>query len=158
MSKYGVTMKSETEKIVSLFRRTFEKNAWHGPAVKEVLEGITNEQALKRIGSTHSIIELVAHMTSWRIFVTRKLQGDDNYKVTNELNFPETTDWPNVLRELEDSQEKLLEAIRSFPEEKLGDLVPHNEYRYTYYTLIHGIIHHDLYHTGQLSLVKRAVL
>jgi uncharacterized damage-inducible protein DinB len=151
-------MKSEIERLTSLLQRTFEKNAWHGPAVKEVLEGITGEQALKRIGTTHSIIELVAHMTSWRIFVIRKLQGEDDYKVTDELNFPETTDWPRALRELDESQEKLLEAIRAFPEEKLGELVPHNTYRYTYYTLIHGILHHDLYHTGQLSLIKRAVL
>lgn len=151
-------MKSEIERLVSLLRRTFEKNAWHGPAVKEVLEGVTEQQALKRIGNTHSIIELVTHMTSWRIFVVRKLQGEDDYKVTDELNFPETTDWARALRELDESQEKLLEAIRSFPEGKLGDLVPHNTYRYTYYTLMHGIIHHDLYHTGQLSLIKRAVL
>lgn len=151
-------MKSETEKMVSLLRRTFEKHAWHGPSVKEALEGINGEQALKRIGTTHNILELVAHMTAWRTFVTHKLHGDDNYKVTDEMNFPATTDWPGVLRDLEESQENLLAAISTFPLEKLSDLVPHDTNRYTYYTLIHGIIHHDLYHTGQILLIRRALL
>jgi uncharacterized damage-inducible protein DinB len=149
-------MKTETEKIISLLQHTFEKDAWHGPAVKEVLNGVTEKTALNRLPDTHSIIELVAHMTAWRTFTIKKLEGDDTYQVTDALNFPDVRDWPEALRELEASQALLLKAVEKFPEEKLSAIVPGHPYNY--YTLIHGIIHHDLYHTGQVMLIRKACL
>lgn len=148
-------MQSEIQKITSLLKQTFEKGAWHGPSVQEVLNKITPQQVFNRLPDTHSIIELVAHMTSWRIYVTRKLSGDDTYKVTEELNFPQNTDWPETLRQLEQSQEKLISAIQKFPAAKLEERVPNSETPHKYYQLIHGIIHHDLYHAGQIVLIKK---
>src|SRR5688500_16540849 len=149
-------MQSEIQRIVSLLKQTFEKGAWHGPSVQEVLNKITVDQVFNRLPHTHSIIELVAHMTSWRIYVTRKLSGDDAYKVTDDLNFPANTDWPQTLRQLEESQRQLILAIEKFPAEKLTEQVAGFRDRYSYYTLIHGIIHHDLYHAGQLMLIQKA--
>jgi uncharacterized damage-inducible protein DinB len=151
-------MKTDIQSIASTLKRTFEKNAWHGPAVKEVLETITNEQALSRVGNSHTVVELIAHMTAWRIFVVKKLEGDQDYKVTDEMNFPVTTDLQKAISDLEESQSKLLATLDRFPENKLHDIVPHNSYHYTYYTLLHGIIHHDLYHLGQIVLIKKAGL
>jgi uncharacterized damage-inducible protein DinB len=147
----------EVNRIISTLRKTFEKNAWHGPAVKEVLNDITAENAFKRLPGTHSIIELVAHMVSWRNFVIRRINGDDAFTVTDQLNFPAATDWEATCAELEKSQHELIQAIQTLPEEKLKDIVPHGEYKYTFYTLLHGIIHHDLYHTGQIMLVKKSI-
>lgn len=149
-------MKTETQKIVSLLKRTFEKGAWHGPSVKEVLQSITADDARSKLSNSHSIIELVAHMTAWRNFVTRKLEGDQDYKVTEELNFPAATEWLKVIEDLEESQGKLLAAVEQFPVEKLSELVPHSTHQYTFYTLLHGIIHHDLYHAGQIKLIQKA--
>jgi uncharacterized damage-inducible protein DinB len=149
-------MQSEIQRIVSLLKQTFEKDAWHGPSVKEVLNKITADQAFNRLPNTHSIIELVAHMTSWRTYVTRKLSGDDSYQVTDELNFPANTDWLQTIHLLEESQRQLILAIEAFPADKLAEQVDGLKDRYTYYTLIHGIIHHDLYHTGQLMLMQKA--
>jgi uncharacterized damage-inducible protein DinB len=149
-------MKTETEKITSLLKRTFERGAWHGPSVKEVLKGIDEDLALKRINNTHSIIELVAHMTSWRRYVINRLQGNNFFTVGDDTNFPKRNDWDNVLVELEESQQQLLELIEKFPVYKLSELVPVSEQNYTYYTLLNGIIHHDVYHAGQIMLIRRA--
>ncbi|MEO5600097.1 MAG: DinB family protein [Cyclobacteriaceae bacterium] len=137
-------------------KQTFEKGAWHGPSVQEVLNKITLQQVFNRLPDTHSIIELVAHMTSWRIYVTRKLSGDDTYKVTEELNFPQNTDRPETLRRLEESQRELISAIQKFPAAKLEEMVSNSETPHNYYQLIHGIIQHDLYHGGQIMLIKKA--
>jgi uncharacterized damage-inducible protein DinB len=147
---------TEVHRIVATMRHTFEKNAWHGPSVKETLQGITAETARNRYNNTHSIIELVAHMTAWRTFTFRKLQGDTSYQVNDALNFPVVNDWALVVNELEDSQNKLLESVAELPEEKLSDTVPHEGNIYTFYTLLHGIIHHDLYHTGQIAILKKS--
>lgn len=149
-------MQWEIQRIVSLLQQTFEKGAWHGPSVKEVLNKITVDQIFNRLPDTHSIIELVAHMTSWRIYVTKKLSGDDTFKVTDDLNFPQNTDWVETLQRLEESQGQLISAIEKFPEDKLTEQAAGFRDPYTYYTLIHGIIHHDLYHIGQIILIRKA--
>ena len=149
-------MKTEKEKILSLLQRTYEKGAWHGPSVKEVLEKVSAESVFNKLPNTHSIIELVMHMSTWRIFVTKKLEGDDAYKVSDEQNFRSDANWTKAVHELEESQQSLISAISNFPEEKLSSLVPQVSDKYTYYTLIHGVIHHDLYHAGQIMLINKA--
>ncbi|WP_276373230.1 DinB family protein [Chryseolinea sp. H1M3-3] len=149
-------MAGEIEHIVSLLNSTFEKNPWYGPSVKEVLSDIQPEWASKRLGHTHSIIELVAHMTSWRLFVIKRLEGDNQFTITDELNFPAAMNWPKVVMELYKSQEQLLRLLTSFPASRLFEVVPQGSGEYTFYTLLHGIIHHDVYHTGQISLIKKS--
>lgn len=149
-------MKSEIEKLLRLLNRTYTSGAWHGPSVKEALKDIDEKVAEKRFPNTHSIIELVAHMTAWRRFVLAKLKGELDYTVPDEANFPTTNNWAQVLQELEESQMKLLHTIEGLPESKLSELVPHPIYKYTYYTMLHGIIQHDLYHTGQIMLIKKS--
>ena len=147
-------MLSHKESVLKLLRRTFEKGAWHGPSVMEVLGDVTQEVAMHRLRDSHSIIELVAHMTTWRIFVINKLRGE-HYEVDDARNFPKATDWIMVFRELLHSQEELIAAIEKSDEERWADLVPHPDLKYTFLTLLHGIIHHDLYHIGQISLIKK---
>lgn len=149
-------MKTETEKLTSLLKRTFDKGAWHGPSVKEVLKDITAELAEKRLPNTHSINELVAHMISWRLYVIHRLEGNNSFTVTDEMNFPKGKNWEALLEELEETQEKLLQAVEKFPVYKLNELVPVSEQNYTFNTLINGIIHHDVYHAGQIILIRRA--
>ena len=151
-------MERELKTLIKTLQHSYEKNAWHGPAVKEVLEGVTATDALKRLPNSHSIIELVAHMTAWRIFVVKKLHGNSEYKVTDEMNFPTPTDWVKTLEELDASQQRLLEALKDFDSSKLYEPVPHGSYNYNFYTLLHGIIHHDLYHAGQIVLLKKQTI
>ncbi|HEY0740654.1 MAG TPA: DinB family protein [Chryseosolibacter sp.] len=150
-------MKTEIEKITSLLKRTFDKGAWHGPSVKEAIKEIDGIQAQQRLHKTHSIIELVAHMIAWRKYVINRLQGNNAYVVSDTMNFPMRDDWSNVLNELEASQNELLDLITQFPVYKLNELVPVSEQNYTYNTLLHGIIHHDVYHAGQIMLIRRAL-
>ena len=151
-------MERELKHLIKMLQHTYEKNAWHGPAVREVLENVTSADAQKKLPNSHSIIELVAHMTAWRIFVVKKLQGNTDYKVTDEMNFTTPTDWAKVLEELDASQARLLEALKNFDSSKLYDAVPHGSYNYNFYTLLNGIIHHDLYHAGQIALLKKQTI
>lgn len=146
----------EIQRIISLLRQTFEKDAWHGPSVREGLADISAEQALRRLPNTHSIIEIVAHMTAWRKYVLRKLDDDGEYTVSDEMNFPQSSDWAETVRQLEESQATLLASLEKFPDEKLDQPVAGITTGRTYYKLLHGIIHHDLYHTGQILLIKKA--
>lgn len=148
-------MQSEIQHILSLLKSTFEKNAWYGPSVKEVLSDITPDLAAHRMNNTHTIIELVAHMTAWRIFTVKKLEGDVDYKVSKELNFPTPLNWETALSGLNESQAKLIGAIQQFDSSLLHHPVPNSSYAYTFFTLLHGIIQHDIYHAAQIRLIKK---
>jgi len=143
----------ETNNIAALLEKTFQGPAWHGPSVLEALENITTQMQSHKISDSHSIIELVAHMTSWRNFVTKRLNGDSTYEVSDAENFPAATDWKSTLENLKKSQTILIAAIRAFPENKLFTTVPTR--KYDFYTMLHGIVQHDIYHTGQIILLKK---
>jgi uncharacterized damage-inducible protein DinB len=151
-------MENEKQNIITLLQRSFEKDAWHGPSVREALQHVTQQTSHNRMPNTHSIIELIAHMTSWRNFVIQKLSGNLEFQVSDEMNFPMVDDWRKAVMDLEQSQEQLLKAIERFPAGKLGEHVPQVSNNYTFYVLLHGIIHHDVYHTGQIMLIYKATV
>ena len=150
-------MANEMDHIARMLEKTYEKGPWYGPSVKEILSAVSEKNASLRAGKSHSIIELVLHMTAWRRFATRRLRGDGEYEVNEAMNFPAgTVPWTKVVQDLDESQKDLIAAVRAFSEEKLGELVPSTTGKYTYYTLLHGIGHHDIYHIGQVQIILRS--
>lgn len=146
--------KAEIKNIIDTLSHTFEKNAWHGPAVLEALEDVSAKQAEQRIGNSHSIIELIAHMTTWRNFVCEKLEGNAAFDIdTEEMNFPSIKNLNTAIQELKASQKRLLKLLEQTPIEKLEEKVPGRPFKFK--VMLNGIIHHDLYHTGQIVLLKK---
>ncbi len=148
-------MNTEIKNLISLLQTTYYNGAWHGPSVKEVLDQVTEEKCKQKFSNSHSIIELVEHMSTWKNLVARRLLGDLAFKVSEEENFPKPTSWSNALRNLEHSQKNLILALENFPPEKLNEEVISTTTKHSYYKLIHGVIHHDLYHTGQIILILK---
>jgi uncharacterized damage-inducible protein DinB len=146
----------EIDRIVRMLEKTFDKHPWYGASVMEILE-MDSPKAHQGFGNGHRIIELVCHMTSWRTFATKRLQGDNSFEISDELNFPRNGTWEEALKNLRESQKSLIEAAKRFPEDRLGDLVPSKTQKYTYYTLLHGILQHDIYHLGQIAYIKKSV-
>jgi uncharacterized damage-inducible protein DinB len=146
---------SELKNIVTLLENTFGNNPWHGPSVKDALRNITPVNAMQRLNNSHSIIELVNHMTTWRNYTIKKLGSDIAFEMTQEQNFPAEKDWSSTQKNLGESQTKLIAVINAFDRKKLSETVPLSKYPYSYYAMLHGIIHHDLYHTGQIMIIKK---
>lgn len=155
----------ELIRIIDLLNNTYEsEEAWHGPSVVEVLRDVNPEMAgLRLTPNTHSIAELVFHMTSWRIFTVKKMQGDPTFDIlTPEKNFgalPDKIDdfeWEALQMELSLSQEELINELdKRDDDEFLEDIVPGRPY--TYYDLLHGIVNHDVYHAGQIAILRKAL-
>jgi uncharacterized damage-inducible protein DinB len=146
-------MKSQKEIIIRQLDRVFHGPAWHGPSVVETLDKISLSSASHSFKDSHTIIQLIAHMATWRKFVVERLNGNTTYEVSEEMNFSSPTDLQSTIQELKNTQQSLLEAIKRFPEEKLREKVPTREY--SFQTMLHGILHHDLYHLGQIALLNR---
>lgn len=143
----------ELKNLSKLIQRVYNGKAWHGPSIMEVLGDITDESSGKKAGNSHSIVQLVLHMIAWRNFVTRRLLSDHEFEISDRDNFPESIPWKDALAKLEESQDSLLKAIENIPEAQLKDAVANR--KYDFYVLLHGLIHHDIYHIGQIQLIKK---
>jgi len=150
---------TETERIADQLRRAYEGNAWHGPSLGEVLAGVTAEQAIARpIAAAHSIWEIVLHIAQWELVVARRLAGEVTVQVPPEEDWPRVhatheEAWHETLQALKQGNRRLREAIARFPETKLAETVPGSND--TFYAILHGVVQHDLYHAGQIALLKK---
>jgi uncharacterized damage-inducible protein DinB len=151
----------ELSRIDEQLRRSFEGGAWHGPAVLEALAGVSHEQAAAHpIAGAHSIWELTLHLTGAYGLVLRRLQGDGR-QLTQEEDWPSTPPpsdktWAETIERVHGLHEDVRRAIQAFPPHRLDDqLVP--ESPYSAYTQFIGITQHDLYHAGQIAILKRAL-
>ena len=153
---------TENERILDQLKRAFEGNAWHGPSVREVLAGITADQAHARpLANTHTIWELVRHIAVWEDVGRRRLSGD---RAQIEISSPEDwpppedtsdTAWEKAKEALNRGHQLLIETIARTPESRLDE--PIFEGMSTVYVTLHGVIQHDLYHAGQIAMLKKAL-
>ena len=153
---------SEIERILDQLKRAFEGNAWHGPSVQEVLTGITAGQAHARpLANAHSIWELVRHIAVWEDVGRRRLSGDRaQIEISSPQDWPppENTSeaaWEQAKEALNRGHQALVEAIARTPESRLDE--PIFEGMSTVYVTMHGVIQHDLYHAGQIAMLKKGL-
>ncbi len=149
---------SEVHRIAKQLQRTFQGRAFHGPAVEEALEGVTAKMAAARSpGGAHSIWQIVLHVTFWQDTVRRWMQGNTERPGPDE-DWPEIAEktegeWKKTLWNLRRSYELLREEIMVLDESRLDE--PLFEGMSKVYVALHGIIQHNIYHAGQISLLKK---
>ena len=148
----------ETERIADQFTRSIEGNAWHGPSLMELLGGVNAEKASsKNIEDAHSIWEITNHIILDMNVVAKRIKGEV-VSVTLEEDWVEIKDfsenaWQNTLEKLRITSTKLKNIILDLPSEKLDDNIKEKEQ--TYYFVLHGVIQHNLYHAGQIAILKK---
>src|SRR2546423_1386887 len=154
---------SETARLADQIRRAFEGDAWHGDSIKELLAGVTAATAAARpIKNAHSVWELVLHIAAWDDAVYRRI-GGAAVQLTDKQNFPPVNDtstaaWRQTLTHLEQIHQQLIKAVAAFPDSRLKDQVPgKTEGYYDFYYMFSGIVQHELYHAGQIALLKKAL-
>lgn len=150
---------SEVERIGDQLRRAFEGSAWHGDSIKELLADVTAEKAAaKPLAGAHSIWEIVLHIEAWEEGIRLRLAGE-RAELSEEEQWPPVKDtseaaWRDALASLEKTHLNLRAAIASLDDERLTK--PIVEGKSSVYASVHGVIQHDLYHAGQIALLKKA--
>jgi uncharacterized damage-inducible protein DinB len=156
---------TEVSRILDQLEREHSGDPWHGSPLRDILDGVDAAQASRRsVPGGHSIWELVLHIAGWKREVAKRVGGAP-------AGLPEEGDWPEIgeptearwqaaLQRLEDAQRGLIAAIDNLPEDKLFE--PTNDPRnrplgagVSYYVLLHGVVQHDVYHAGQIALLKK---
>ena len=147
--------------LVEIIERAYNKQSWHGTNLRGSLRGLTIAQLIWRPGpKRHNCWEIALHTAYWKYAVFRRLTGSD------KGSFPRTpSDWPRMpskhdqkswrsdLALLEKYHGLLLNSVKDLPPVKLNRLLPKSKLPYR--QIIYGVASHDIYHAGQIQLLKR---
>jgi len=152
---------SESARIADQLRRAFDGEAWHGDSLMEILDDVTAAGAAGHpIAGAHSIWELALHIAAWDGAVLRRM-GGAAVELSDAENFPVITDasdaaWRRALGEVRRVHGELVSAVSALPDSRLDDRVPGKEgAHYTFYYMLQGAVQHELYHAGQIALLKK---
>jgi uncharacterized damage-inducible protein DinB len=152
---------NEIERIIDQIRRAYDGDAWHGLPLRAILADVSAETASARpIRGAHSIRELVRHITFWYDGVRRRIAGEV-VEADEVEQWPGAIEagagaWPQELADLERAHAALLETVGRLAPEGLEGPVPGKPYNV--YILLHGLVQHNLYHAGQIALLKKAAV
>lgn len=155
-------MESSLEKYIRSFQDIYNGKPWYGDPIMKVLEGVDDELAFAQVTpGTHCIAQILWHMIYWRQLLIKKLQGhednipsiksDDNWRVVAELK---KLSWPGLLDSFAFEHVLLMSLLsRQTPS------ILEKEFKKgaSFDALITGVIQHDLYHLGQIALLKNLV-
>lgn len=151
----------ERSLLLALLAQSYDKKAWHGPNLRGAIRRVDAETANWRLApGRHRIADYVVHAAYWKYAVRRRLRGDvrGNFalKGSNWFSLSErlTDDtWQEYVKLLDAEHRSLCAAVAEFPPAEL------HEYRggktFTAAALIYGAASHDVYHAGQIQLLKR---
>jgi uncharacterized damage-inducible protein DinB len=151
---------SQVESLADQLERAFRGGAWHGPAVAEALAGVEEGTAAARpfLGA-HSIWEIVHHLTVWNDVPRRRLDGEGLQDLPAERDWPPVGDvsagaWQAALTALEDAHATLHARVLDLADAQLDDPVTGSDP--TVRGMLFGVLQHNAYHAGQITLLRKA--
>jgi uncharacterized damage-inducible protein DinB len=147
-------MGAEADFTADEIDRSWHGEAWSGPALQEILAGVDEMSARWTPGAgVHSIFELLLHVSCWERVVRERVLGRANTPSDAE-NFPHpSVSWEDALRTAETGHAALVEAVRALSDDGIGKTAPGCSYTLRF--MLHGVAQHNLYHAGQMAIVKK---
>jgi len=148
----------ESTRLADQLRRSTHGEAWHGPSLMELLNDVDWQQAAaKPVVSAHSIWELVLHIAVWADVAIRRVNGEA-VEPTPAEDFPRVASvtedsWRAAVQTLTQKQEALARLIETLSDQRLEEITPGKDY--SLYFLLHGVVQHNLYHAGQIAVLKK---
>jgi uncharacterized damage-inducible protein DinB len=145
--------------IQTMLEEAYHGPAWHGPHLRGALRGISAKSVVRRPDrSRHNIAEIAVHCAYWKYAACRRLTGEkrgsfpikgSNWFTVQQLS---DADWKDYLQLLDNTHARLREAVINLPTKRL-DEIPQGA-RVTNIRLLYGMALHDVYHAGQIRLLK----
>ncbi|MBI3786753.1 MAG: DinB family protein [Ignavibacteriales bacterium] len=156
-------MDKEIILLLHLLDEGYERKAWHGPNLRGSIRGLTFKEAARRPGPRrHNIWEIVVHCAYWKYAVRRRISGEKRgsfpLKGSNWIERPvQKTEaaWQADINLLQETHIALREAVEELSTKDL-DAIPRGSTVPTR-AVVSGIAFHDVYHAGQIQLLKKIV-
>ncbi len=155
------TQSPQLQDLLFLIEQSYHTKAWHGPNLRGSVRGLSANEAAWRPGTgRHNIWEIVVHCAYWKYIVRRRILGEKkgSFPLKGSNWFQRSTGltdqaWRADIKLLESCHRSLLDAMtqvspRELPRKPKGSKVSN-------LTIIVGIASHDIYHAGQIQILKR---
>src|SRR5687767_2690257 len=142
--------------LLGSLRTAFDQRSWHGPTLLGSIRSVDAKLAARRLRGTQrkTIWEQVLHAAYWKHVVVNRLAGTTRFprRGSNWPHMPDDRDaseaaWRADVELLKSTQRRLIEVVQSLPDRRLADDKT--------IWLIHGAAAHDLYHAGQIKLLRK---
>ena len=156
----------QVRQLLEVMARAYERRSWHGTNLRGSIRGLTAANAVKRPQrNRHNVWELVVHAAYWKYAVRRRLSGEKRgsfaLKGSNWFPRPDARGaiegaWRGDVALLDASHRELCDAVAQLRDDDLGRPIPGSTV--PNFELIAGIAAHDLYHAGQIQLIKRLTI
>jgi len=153
----------EVTTILEMIDQAFDRRSWHGTNLKGSIKGmIAADAAWRPAKGRHNIWELVVHAAYWKYIVRRRLlseaKGSFPLKGSNWIERPAKSEaneaaWKADVKLLTDTHKSLRQAIAALTPEALQQIPAGS--KVSNFSMVVGIAAHDLYHAGQIQLIKR---
>jgi hypothetical protein len=148
--------------LLRLIDGGYDRKAWHGPNLRGSLRGVDPVLAAWRPApGRHNIWEIAVHAAYWKYIVRRRLlaekRGSFPLQGSNWFARPMALTaeaWQSDLNLLEQTQRTMRAAVAALRPADLHQTPPGS--KVSTFDLIAGIAAHDVYHAGQIQILKRA--
>jgi uncharacterized damage-inducible protein DinB len=151
---------SEIQLLLTQLDQAYDRKSWHGTNLRGSIRGMTAAEAAWRPGPRrHNIHEIVVHAAYWKYTVRRRFTGErrGSFPLKGSNWFPrpgaDETRWRDDVRLLDEVHASLRSAIAGLEPDQLMRTPPGS--KVSNVALLSGIVAHDLYHAGQIQLLKR---
>lgn len=152
-----------TRVLLALLDEAFDRRSWHGTNLRGSIRGLTPAIASRRPApGRHNVWEVAVHAAYWKYAVRRRLTGGErgSFPLEGSNWWPRPSqggaaEWKRDVALLGSEHRKLRAAVAAFPERRWSRRAPGSPF--TYGALVRGAAGHDLYHAGQIQLLKRLV-
>ncbi|UOQ72462.1 DinB family protein [Hymenobacter cellulosilyticus] len=160
---------TEVARITDQLQRAFDGAAWSGPSLLATLPRLTASQAAAHpVVQAHSIWEIVLHLAAWIRTVQQRVASRQVIPLTNKQDWPAQPTsldeelWENSRQDLRAAHQLLLDTVAALTDADLAAPVgegPEVEpgTAHPVYVLLHGVAQHNLYHAGQIVLLRKAL-
>jgi uncharacterized damage-inducible protein DinB len=153
----------ELSLLLTIIDQAFDHKSWHGTNLRGSIKGMKAEDAARRPSpERHNIWEIVLHAAYWKYIVRRRLlseargsfplKGSDWFKRPEGVE-PMEAEWKKDVALLVETHRTLREAVAQMKPDEIHHTP--SDSKVSNLELITGIASHDLYHAGQIQLLKR---
>ena len=153
---------SEATTIAAMMKSVEHGPAWHGPSMADLLKGLSAEEAAQKpIVNAHSIWEILLHVNAWQDYLVSVEAGGAAAFLEDAADWPPVpesvsdSEWETTQRRFEGGSQEIRELLAHFDDARMRQNVPGRDFPFK--VLLHGLVHHNLYHSGQIALLRKAL-
>ena len=152
---------SQIQQLVSTTENVMNGEPWYGNSVMKTIESIDFRMANNKLSETsHSIAEILSHMTNWKRFAIEKINGSAFYDIAIDsdtdwpsLSISTLNEWNGLVKKFVNTHNEFMKTLENLSGPSLDQKIKGRNYNVQY--LIEGIVQHDIYHLGQISLLQK---